>query len=89
VVVSASALTVDLLRWIDARPRRYDDTIEAWKTSCPRLSIWDDAVIEGLVRIERSAGVSATVALTELGHALLAGTASPIEHGPDRAVVDE
>ena len=54
-----------MLEWLAERPRPYAETLEAWKTSCPRLTIWEDAVKAGLVRIERgsvvltSAGVAA------------------------------
>jgi hypothetical protein len=43
------ALTVQLLEWIQRQPRTYADTLEAWRTSCPRLSIWEDACIDGLI----------------------------------------
>ncbi len=45
------ALTVQLLEWIQLRPRTYAETLEAWRTSCPRLSIWEDACIDGLIEI--------------------------------------
>jgi hypothetical protein len=70
--VGASSLTLDLLSWVDGRVRSYEETIEAWKTSCPRLSIWDDAIIDGLVRIERRSARGATVVLTDLGREALA-----------------
>ena len=44
-----SALTLQLLEWISNRPRTYAETLEAWQTSCPRLSIWEDACIDGLI----------------------------------------
>jgi hypothetical protein len=69
--MAASASTLDLLAWLAARPRSYEETIEAWKTSCPRLSIWDDAVIDGLVRIVREPGNGARVMLTPLGRGAL------------------
>lgn len=71
------SLTLDLLAWISARPRTYEETMEAWKTSCPRLSIWDDAVSEGLVRVVRAPGNGAGVALTPAGSALLARAGAP------------
>jgi len=37
------ALIVDLLRWLDARERTYRETMDAWRTSCPRLPVWEDA----------------------------------------------
>ena len=64
------ASTHELLAWISARPRTYDETIEAWKTSCPRLSVWDDAVIAGLVAVRREAG-SRVVVVTAAGEAAL------------------
>jgi hypothetical protein len=67
-------LTVQLLEWVAARPRTYADAIDAWRTSCPRLSVWDDAVIDGLVRVVPSSnGVPPTVAVTPAGRALLDG----------------
>jgi hypothetical protein len=47
-----SALTTQMLEWLDAEPRSYTETLDAWKTSCPRLSIWEDAVADRLIRIE-------------------------------------
>ena len=64
-------LTLQLLEWIAARPRTYADAIEAWRTSCPRLSVWDDAVIDGLIRTSRDYGAEPTVALSAAGRALL------------------
>src|SRR5256714_12437617 len=46
------ALTLQLLEWIDDHPRRYDEALEAWRTTCPRLSIWEDACIDGLIDCE-------------------------------------
>ena len=67
-------LTLQLLEWVAERPRTYAESIEAWRTSCPRLSIWDDAAIGGLVQVVPSRnGTPATVVLTAEGRALLAG----------------
>ena len=63
-------LTRDFLEWLAARPRTYGEVMEVWRTSCPRFSIWEDALEEGLVRLERGAGVSfdgAAVVITERG----------------------
>ena len=93
VDVSASAATLDLLSWIDARPRSYDETIDAWKTSCPRLSVWDDAVTDGLVWVDRRNGQGPRVALTARGRNALADLArtasSGVQDDRDRAVVHE
>lgn len=47
------ANTIQLLAWIAERPRSYGETMEAWKTSCPRLAIWEDALADDLVYVER------------------------------------
>jgi hypothetical protein len=63
---TVSAPTLQLLSWIVERPRSYAETIEAWKTSCPRLSVWEDALSARLVRVERG-----SVLLTDAGAELL------------------
>jgi hypothetical protein len=62
--------TIELLTWLAARPRTYSEAIEAWHSHCPRLTIWEDAVVDGLIRVERANGCS-TVAVTSRGLALL------------------
>ena len=47
------ALTLQLLEWISDRPRRHADVVEAWRSTCPRLSIWEDACIDGLIDCEQ------------------------------------
>lgn len=42
-------LILDLVEWIAAGPRTYDEVMAAWRTSCPRLPVWEDAVDRGLV----------------------------------------
>jgi hypothetical protein len=46
------ALTRQMLEWIASRPRTYAEILEVWRTSCPRLSIWEDACIDGLVECD-------------------------------------
>jgi hypothetical protein len=60
------APTRQLLSWIAERPRSYAETIDAWKTSCPRLSVWEDALSDRLVRVD-----SGSVLLTDAGAELL------------------
>ena len=74
----ADALTLQFLAWIAERPRAYGDVMDAWRTSCPRLSIWEDALREGLVEVNRaSAGRmrERLVAITPRGRAALAAAA--------------
>jgi hypothetical protein len=72
-------ITVQFLAWVAARPRCYADAMEAWRTSCPRLSVWEDATGEGLVRVVATGGArphgEAAVVLTERGAARLAAAA--------------
>ena len=56
------ALILDLLEWIGPRPRAYAEVMEAWRTSCPRLPVWEDANDRGLVeRHEKEGGVFVSV----------------------------
>jgi len=64
-----TASTVELLTWVKARERTYEDVVEAWKSNCPRYAVWDDAVTAGLVTAGRSG-----VALTERGVTALASS---------------
>jgi hypothetical protein len=79
----ALALTLDFLEWLAPGPRPYADVMEAWRTSCPRLSIWEDALADGLVRVERDSGArppQTVVLLTDRGGDVLAagrGSDSP------------
>jgi len=42
-------LIIDLVEWVGRRERSYEDTMDAWRTSCPRLPVWEDATERGLV----------------------------------------
>jgi hypothetical protein len=46
------ALVLDLLEWLSLRERTYEETMEAWRTSCPKLTVWEDANDLGLVSVE-------------------------------------
>ena len=35
---TADPLVLDFVEWIARQPRAYSEVIEAWKTSCPRLT---------------------------------------------------
>ncbi len=65
----APGLLLQFLRWVEARPRSYGETMDAWRTSCPRLSIWEDALTDGLVALLPSARPQqqAVVVLTQAG----------------------
>ena len=63
-------LILDLLEWVGRRERTYQETMEAWRTSCPRLPVWEDATDRGLVGTEHANGRS-IVRLTSSGLSLL------------------
>lgn len=75
---SIEPLVMDLVSFVAAEPRPYDDVIDAWRTSCPRLMVWEEAIDRGLIIRTRGADrtliVTATVAgrrlLTENGRAI-------------------
>ncbi|GGF02387.1 hypothetical protein GCM10011611_04840 [Aliidongia dinghuensis] len=67
-----TSLTIDFLAWFEAGPRPYAEVMAAWRTSCPRLTVWEDAVEAGFVRRHWSPGAPPTVELTTEGSAFLA-----------------
>ena len=70
--VKVAAPTLELLEWVTARIRTYDDVREAWRSNCPRTAVWDDAVTDGLVCIDRRTDAdSGAVVLTARGQAAL------------------
>lgn len=68
---TADPLVLDFVEWIAREPRAYSEVIATWKTSCPRLTIWEDAAESGYVTRETIAGTGLTVAVTEVGRKLL------------------
>jgi hypothetical protein len=65
------ALILDLLEWIGPRSRPYSEVIEAWRTSCPRLPVWEEANERGFVERQHEAGLGALVSVTNLGKEFL------------------
>jgi hypothetical protein len=71
MVDTTDPLVLDLVEWIAREPRRYAEVIETWRTSCPRLKIWEDAVDRGYVVREAVAGLGVAVRATAAGEKLL------------------
>jgi hypothetical protein len=63
-------LILDLLEWVDRRERTYEEVMEAWRTSCPRLPVWEDANERGLLMTGAGNG-RMMVQVTEAGRVLL------------------
>ena len=68
---TADPLVLDFVEWIAREPRPYSEVIATWRTSCPRLTIWEDAVDHGYVEREAIAGFGLIVTVTEDGAKLL------------------
>jgi hypothetical protein len=67
-------LTLEFLTWLDSRPRTYAEAMEAWASRCPRNSVWEDALIEGLIQVESADTMGRSkVILTPRGRAVLDG----------------
>jgi hypothetical protein len=64
-------LVLDLVEWVAREPRPYAEVIATWRTSCPRLTIWEDAVDGGYVAREAVAGLGVVVTATADGEKLL------------------
>ena len=68
---AVDALVLDLLEWIGPGPRPYAEVVDAWRTSCPRLPVWEDANERGFVECRQEDGVGRAVFVTTLGLAFL------------------
>ena len=68
---TADPLVLDFVEWVAREPRAYAEVISTWKTSCPRLTIWEDASERGLVTRETLPGLGLVIAVTEHGERLL------------------
>ncbi len=66
------ALILDLLESIATRPKPYREVIDAWRTSCPRLPVWEEASERELLELRSQPGGALLVHLTPAGRELLA-----------------
>jgi len=64
-------LVLDLLEWIGPRPRPYAEVVDAWRTSCPRLPVWEEANQRGFIDHLHEPGQAACVAVSASGWAHL------------------
>ena len=68
---SHDPLLLDLVEWVAREPRPYREVIETWRTSCPRLTIWEDAIDHGYLTREVKPAQAVMVRVTDAGLALL------------------
>ena len=87
-------LILDLLEWLARAPRSYSEVMEAWRTSCPRLPVWEEANSRGFVERRHAEGAEAVVIVSTAGRRHLAaqaakrrgaGAASAARRSPARA----
>jgi hypothetical protein len=65
-------LTREFLLWLARRPRSYAEAMEAWRSNCPRQSVWEDALLDGLIQVENGSTMNESrVTLTPRGAAAL------------------
>jgi hypothetical protein len=65
-------LLLDLVEWVDTKERTYQETLDAWRTSCPKLPVWEEAIDRGLL-VRDFADGRWVVRVTPAGQALLQG----------------
>jgi hypothetical protein len=73
---SSNAVLREFLTWVTRCPRTEADVMAAWRSSCPRYTVWEDALAVRLVKVEREVGMrmgEARVTLTSRGQAVVAG----------------
>jgi len=64
-------LILDLLEWLGPTPRPYAEVIEAWRTSCPRLPVWEEANERGFIDQRHEPGRGTTVWVSDAGEEYL------------------
>jgi hypothetical protein len=60
-------LILDLLEWLGTTPRPYSEVLDAWRTSCPRLPVWEEANDRGYIERHHSPGSGQSVSVSEVG----------------------
>jgi hypothetical protein len=66
------ALVLDLLEWIGPKGRPYREVMDAWRTSCPRLPVWEEANERGFIEYQHAQGSDLVVSVSALGAKFLA-----------------
>jgi hypothetical protein len=67
---TVDALILDLLQWVANGGKSYADVMNAWRTSCPKLPVWEEVNERGLVAREIKNGRE-LIRITPAGRALL------------------
>jgi hypothetical protein len=76
----------DFLEWLEVRPRTYAEAMDVWRTSCPRLTVWEDALEDRLILRRAAEGTTPVVVLTSAGRRWLQGEQAHGRTSPDTAI---
>jgi hypothetical protein len=57
----------DLLEWLGANPRPYDEVLDAWRTSCPGLPVWEEPNSRGFIERHGGSGNEQTISVSQIG----------------------
>jgi hypothetical protein len=67
-----NVLMIEFLTWLSSRQRTYDEAADAWRSTCPRHTVWEDAFIDGLVQVKAGdTPAQCGIALSPRGRAIL------------------
>jgi hypothetical protein len=67
-----SLLMLEFLSWVSARHRTYAEAMDAWRSTCPRHTVWEDALISGFIVVEKEGALKESpVTLSPRGRAIL------------------
>jgi hypothetical protein len=61
------SLILDLLEWLGSSPRPYSEVLDAWRTSCPRLPVWEDANDRGFIERHHAPGRGQFISVSTAG----------------------
>jgi hypothetical protein len=67
VTDAVDSLILDLLEWIGPSSRTYSETLDAWRTSCPRLPVWEEASDRGFISLRSAPEGGSLVSLSAAG----------------------
>lgn len=80
---AVDALILDFVQWVaEVRQRPYSEVMAAWRTSCPRLTVWEDSIDAGYVERVDGEGPEQAVRITPKGFALLSRHGRSFPAGP-------
>jgi hypothetical protein len=68
---NVESLLSDMLHWLAREPHSYRESIEVWRTSCPRLQVWEEAFERGFVARSLRADGLESVSVTQSGRSFL------------------